>query len=331
MPKPSTANISSACVAGSAIAKPSDAPMKGAVQGEAIDHGQHAGQEIVGHRVPRLRAAQRGGRDPAELEHAGQVQADQREQRGQRRHDGRRLQLEAPAQLLAGRSQREHGAAERQEGQDDAGGVGQRGGPVAARVFGVPREAEHLDRRAPGTRRASGSAAAPPMKAPSSAASSVPEAAGTGAAALAASAASSAGDDLRRRRRRGPVAADRRFDAPGDRLAGLPVGIRQGQHHRHRRGARAALRGQRHAWRSTRSPCQDWVGAAAVWITSGVSGKNASVLPRTAAGRPSTSHFERIARDRDALPAPRGPPAGRRRAPSKSPWCSAVEPLQPAA
>ena len=36
MPSPSTANTSSACEGGSTIASPSDAPMKGAVHGEAI-------------------------------------------------------------------------------------------------------------------------------------------------------------------------------------------------------------------------------------------------------------------------------------------------------
>ena len=67
--------------------------------------------------MPRLQRARRCGQHGAELEHAGQVQRDQREQRGQRRHDHGRLQLEAPAELLAGRAQRQHHAAQREERQ----------------------------------------------------------------------------------------------------------------------------------------------------------------------------------------------------------------------
>ena len=74
---------------------------------------QHARQEGVDDRMARLQRGHAHRQEGAELEQPGQVQADQREQRGQCRDHRRRLQLEAPAELLAGRAQGQHQGAQR--------------------------------------------------------------------------------------------------------------------------------------------------------------------------------------------------------------------------
>jgi hypothetical protein len=88
--------------------------MKGAVQGEAIATASTPDRKALSHRVLRLQRGDAAGQHGAELEHAGQVQRDQREQRRQRATTSRRLQLEAPAELLAGGAQRQHQPAQRQ-------------------------------------------------------------------------------------------------------------------------------------------------------------------------------------------------------------------------
>ena len=86
--------------------------MKGAVQGEAIATASTPDRKALATGWRASSEATTGRQEGAELEQARQVQPDQGEQRGQRRHHGRRLQLEAPAQLLAGGAQRQHQRAQ---------------------------------------------------------------------------------------------------------------------------------------------------------------------------------------------------------------------------
>ena len=95
--------------------------------------------------MARLQAGHAGGQERAELEQTGQVQADQGEQRRQRRHHAGALQLEAPAQAFAGGAQGQQQRTQRGEGQNHAGGVGQAAEAVGAPVIGVAGEADHLD------------------------------------------------------------------------------------------------------------------------------------------------------------------------------------------
>ena len=95
--------------------------MNGAVQGDAIatastpDANAFAPRFECDH-VATLRWQQR-----AELEHARQVQCHHEEQQRQRADDRRRLQLEAPAELLAGGAQSDDRSAQQHERDDDAG------------------------------------------------------------------------------------------------------------------------------------------------------------------------------------------------------------------
>ncbi len=95
--------------------------------------------------MARLQAGHAAGQHIAELEQAREVQADEGEQRGERGHDRRALQLEAPAELFTRRAQGQQQATQRQEGQHHAGRVGQAVGAVRAGVAAVLREPGHLD------------------------------------------------------------------------------------------------------------------------------------------------------------------------------------------
>ena len=122
-------------------------PHEGRRAGRCHRHRQHAGQEGIRQRVAQLQPGQRWRQHAAEIEQAGQVQADHSEQQRQPGHHRRILQLEAPAQLFARRPQRQQQAAQRQEGQQHASGVGQPGPTVRAPVIGMAREGHHLDRQ----------------------------------------------------------------------------------------------------------------------------------------------------------------------------------------
>ena len=72
-------------------------------------HRQDAGEPVIDDRVPRTHGRERARQDARDLEHAKEIQADQRKQERQAGDEERRLQLEAPAELVA--RQRETRAA----------------------------------------------------------------------------------------------------------------------------------------------------------------------------------------------------------------------------
>ena len=122
--------------------------MNGAVQGEATAAASTPGEEGVERRIARAQRGDAGRQQRPEFEHAGEVEADEREQRGERRHDAGRLQLKAPAELLAARARRDQQAGQREEGEHHARGVGQRTAPALARgIARVLRERQHLERQ----------------------------------------------------------------------------------------------------------------------------------------------------------------------------------------
>jgi hypothetical protein len=105
---------------GAAKAKARAVPMKGAVQGLATTHREHAGEEIAGRAAAFGELLAGSGQSRADLEYAGQVQADGGHHIGQCRDHHRLLQLEAPAQREAGAAQRERQAADRGEAHQHA-------------------------------------------------------------------------------------------------------------------------------------------------------------------------------------------------------------------
>ncbi len=118
--------------------------MNGAVQGEATAAASTPvrKESSVGSRArsdgdPR-------GQQRAELEDAGEIEADEREQRRERDHGARRLQLEPPAELLTAGTRRDQQAGEREKRQHHARGVGPGSAHALARVAGMLGERENL-------------------------------------------------------------------------------------------------------------------------------------------------------------------------------------------
>ena len=308
--------------------------MNGAVQGEAIATASTPERKSLATGCRACARASDDGARHAELEHAGQVEPDQGEQRGQRGHHRRRLQLEAPAQLRAGGAQRQH------QRRPAPGTTAPRRRCRPAPAVRWPRRSSAW-RAKPSTLIASTGntqgirlSSRPPSRAPSSAATKrAPTARRRRRRPRRCAVAARPAAPARPAARRGdgrPGAADRRFGAPGDRLARRAVGLGQRHHHRHHAGL--ALR-----WSASGTLRRPGVavpglgpvlaGTAAVWMTSPVSGKNSSVLPRAAAGRPSSRTWSASPSMRDAARRlrQRGR-AARRSAASKAALCSAVEP-----
>ena len=106
--------------AGCASAKPSAAPMNGAVHGDATTTASTPDSAAFDVRVVRGPARRGRRHERRELEHARQVEREHEEEHARGRDHRRRLQLEAPAELLARRAQREEHRRERDERHDDA-------------------------------------------------------------------------------------------------------------------------------------------------------------------------------------------------------------------
>jgi len=91
--------------------------MNGAVHGQGA-RGERS--RVTG--VPRKPVA--GARQPpADHDHAGKAQRQHEEEPGEERDEGRRLELEAPAQLLAARAQPDQRSRDDRERREHAGGV----------------------------------------------------------------------------------------------------------------------------------------------------------------------------------------------------------------
>lgn len=82
---------------------------------------------------------------PSPVQHPGQVQADQSEQRRQCGHHGRGLQLKAPAQLLAPGAQGQQQAGQGHERRHHPRRVGQATGQQAAAVVRMVGKTQHLE------------------------------------------------------------------------------------------------------------------------------------------------------------------------------------------
>jgi hypothetical protein len=120
--------------------------MNGAVR-VTRHHREHARAERVDGTILRRPAGDARRRELSEFEHAGQVEREHEEQHRERGDDLRRLQLEAPAKLLAAGAQRRQQEPQRNEGRDDA--ACERDCLMAQRGFGVMvrRESQHLERK----------------------------------------------------------------------------------------------------------------------------------------------------------------------------------------
>jgi hypothetical protein len=222
----------------------------------------------------------------------------------------------------AGQQQR----AQRGEGQHHAGGVGQAAEAVGAPVIGVAGEATTL-MASTGNTQGIRFRIRPPSSAPSSASTSEvepPAGAAAVAAALALRAVSGALDTP------GPAAtlghspttlSSARQPWPPDANT---TGIKEGLFSRCGASGMLAVHS---------APFQACLGVAAVSITSGVSGKTSSVLPRNSTGRPCTLKRSRLPSIRTTLSGrmPWVVSAGRGwalKAASNAAPLSAVEPLR---
>ena len=160
MPRPSAAKTASACGGRQRqrAAERGAHERRGAGRGDR--HGEHAGQRVVDQRMARAarRPASPAARPPNSNTPA-RFRPISVNSSGQRRDERRRLQLEAPAELLAAGAQRQQQAGQRDEGQHHAGGVGEPAGEQRAAVAGRAARSRAPSATAPGTRRASGSAA----------------------------------------------------------------------------------------------------------------------------------------------------------------------------
>ena len=81
------------------------------------------------------------------LEQAGQIQTQQREQGGQRRHGPGILELESPAELLPRGAQGQQSASEQHEAQNDSRRIGQSAQALLACIVGVAAQRQDLDRQ----------------------------------------------------------------------------------------------------------------------------------------------------------------------------------------
>jgi hypothetical protein len=121
--------------------------MKGAVQGLATTHREHAGEEIAGRAAAFGELLPGSAQSRADLEYTGQVQADGGHHIGQCRDHHRLLQLEAPAQREAGAAQRERQAADRGEAHQHAQRVPERAGLGVATAAPALGQRQRLERQ----------------------------------------------------------------------------------------------------------------------------------------------------------------------------------------
>ena len=113
----------------------------------AGDHaGQHAGEEVAGRSRARGEALAGAGQAGADREHAREAQSDRQQHVYENRDEGRLLKLEAPAQRLAGRAQRDHEQADRGERGQHAGGVPERVAAGLGQAFAALGQADDLER-----------------------------------------------------------------------------------------------------------------------------------------------------------------------------------------
>ena len=257
--------------------------------GRGHGHRQHAGQRRVDQRVAqahrrpaRWAAAMPNSNSPARFS-AISVNST-----ASAATNDRRLQLEAPADLLAAGAQRQQQRGQRHEGQHHAGGVGQAAGQQVRAGRARGRQSPAPSATGSGTRRASGSAAcrrparrpAPAPRPRVGAAGTAPrcrqrrlggQGRGRGAARPATACDREAAPARRPPRRARPA---RPASAPGSRCAAVEIGTCACQVPPSQRAATRA------AWS----------------ITPAVSGKKASVaaMPVRPAGR-STRDAQRLA------------------------------------
>ncbi len=138
MPRPSVPNTARASGAGWVTAKPSAAPMNGAVQGLAASTAStpEPKASMPGRCARQLRQPLR--QQVAQLKLAHQVQAQGKKQQRQHKHHTGLLQLEAPADGTACRPQGQQHAGQRQKAEHHTGTVGQ---GMAAQLLRAGRHA----------------------------------------------------------------------------------------------------------------------------------------------------------------------------------------------
>ena len=134
--------------------------MNGAEHGDAMTTASTPDKASLTYGLLRVPAGERRRQQQTNLEQAGQIQREHEEQQRQTGDDHRRLQLEAPAELLlrAARSASEHGS-EQPERNDDSRRECQAMLAHRRAIAAVRGETRAPSATAPGTRRASGSAA----------------------------------------------------------------------------------------------------------------------------------------------------------------------------
>ena len=146
MPMPSTTNTPSIIATPPASAKPSAAPMNGAVHGEATTTARTPEPNASIVRLLLDHSATPDGASWPNSNTPDRFKREHEEEDRQRRHDRRRLQLEPPAELFARGAQRRQQHSQRNERKNDAGR--ECNGLVMQRRLSIVmrREAQHLER-----------------------------------------------------------------------------------------------------------------------------------------------------------------------------------------
>ena len=284
--------------------------MNGAVQGEATATASTPVSAVVGDRVARTQrrqaARQQRARTRTRPSRFRPISANSTASAGD---EHRRLQLEAPAELVAARAQRQQQAGERDERQHDAGGVGQAlASDAARRCRARPAKPSTLS-DSTGNTHGIRFSSRPPMSANASDSSS-----GTGLPP----AGRGAGIGAARSSARPPPAAPLRAPAveaspaPRTRPAtprGSP-GSASTACSRDGLSLRCGDSGTRNA---SRSPSQRCSMRRGVVDHAGVgSAKKSSALPRRSAGRPSICSASDLARRPSPARSPPTPAAAAR-------------------
>ncbi len=148
MPMPSATNTSSVSAAGCDSAKPSAAPMNGAVHGEAITTASTPDSAAFTTGLCAVHPAADDGTSDANSNAPDRLSASTKKSTARLVTTAGRLQLESPAELLARRAEREEHAREQHERRDDARAEREALEPqlVLVAVSGR-RERERLDRQ----------------------------------------------------------------------------------------------------------------------------------------------------------------------------------------
>ena len=106
--------------------------------GRGDNDGQHAGEEGARRAAARGQALADAGEAAADLEHAGEVQADHEEEIGDQQREDRRLELEAPGHLADAGADRDDDGGHGGEGDQHARRIGKAVAPHARRGRGRP-------------------------------------------------------------------------------------------------------------------------------------------------------------------------------------------------